>query len=197
MPRDISSRSASVNANRERRRGAGRIPPCGANWKYIDDDGLPNARPIAFSDSPRCQRSHNSVFSAAEKPRCYLSLIAHTPSFPFKIKCCVHRLRPPPKTRREQLHKWHHYSMVSSARTSTAGGTSRPSTLAVLRLITVSYLVGACTGRSPGFSPLRMRIDVAGGAYRSRVRGRERALILQGVRNRQAGWRRFPGCACR
>ena len=78
-----------------------------------------------------------------------------------------------------------------------AGGTSRPSTLAVLRLITVSYLVGACTGRSAGFSPLRMRIDVAGGAYRSRIRGRERALILQGVRNRQAGWRRFPGCACR
>ncbi len=31
------------------------------SWKYIDDDGLPNARPIAFSDSPRCQRSHGSV----------------------------------------------------------------------------------------------------------------------------------------
>ena len=61
--------------------------------------------------------------------------------------------------------------------------------LAVLRSITVSYLVGA--------SSLRMRIDVAGGAQRSRVRGRERALILQGVRNRQAGWRKFPGCACR
>jgi hypothetical protein len=26
-----------------------------------------------------------------------------------------------------------------------------------LRLITVSYLVGNCTGRSVGFSPLRMR----------------------------------------
>ena len=37
------------------------------------------------------------------------------------------------------------------------GGTSRPSALAVLRLITNSYLVGACTGRSAGFSPLRMR----------------------------------------
>ena len=43
---------------------------------------------------------------------------------------------------REQVHKWHHYSLVSSARTSTAGGTSRPSTLAVLRSITVSYLGG-------------------------------------------------------
>ena len=28
---------------------------------------------------------------------------------------------------------------------------------AVLRLITSSYFVGACTGRSAGFSPLRMR----------------------------------------
>ena len=45
----------------------------------------------------------------------------------------------------------------SSARTSSAGGTSMPSALAVLRLITSSYLVGACTGRSAGFSPLRMR----------------------------------------
>ena len=37
------------------------------------------------------------------------------------------------------------------------GGTVRPSALAVFRLITNSYLVGACTGRSAGFSPLRMR----------------------------------------
>ena len=36
-------------------------------------------------------------------------------------------------------------------------GTSMPSALAVFRLITSSYLVGACTGRSAGFSPLRMR----------------------------------------
>ena len=49
------------------------------------------------------------------------------------------------------------YSITSSARASSVGGTSRPSALAVLRLITSSYLVGACTGRSAGFSPLRMR----------------------------------------
>ena len=49
------------------------------------------------------------------------------------------------------------YSITSSARASSIGGTSRPSVLAVLRLMTSSYLVGACTGRSPGFSPLRMR----------------------------------------
>jgi hypothetical protein len=49
------------------------------------------------------------------------------------------------------------YSITSSARESSAGGISRPSALAVFWLIASSYLVGACTGRSPGFSPLRMR----------------------------------------
>src|SRR5262245_21825116 len=49
------------------------------------------------------------------------------------------------------------HSITSSARASTVGGMSRPRALAVLRLMTVSYLVGACTGRSAGFSPLRMR----------------------------------------
>src|SRR5262249_59486198 len=49
------------------------------------------------------------------------------------------------------------HSITSSARASNAGGTGRPSALAVLRLITSSYFVGACTGRSAGFSPLRMR----------------------------------------
>ena len=36
-------------------------------------------------------------------------------------------------------------------------GTVRPSSLAVLRLITSSYLFGVCTGKSAGFSPLKMR----------------------------------------
>ena len=36
-------------------------------------------------------------------------------------------------------------------------GTSRPSAFAVLRLITNSNLVGRNTGKSAGFSPLRMR----------------------------------------
>src|SRR5262245_13389715 len=49
------------------------------------------------------------------------------------------------------------YSMTSSARASTDGGIVRPSALAVLRLIASWYLVGVCTGRSAGFSPLRMR----------------------------------------
>ena len=49
------------------------------------------------------------------------------------------------------------YSITSSARASSDGGTVSPSSLAVLRLITNSCLVGACTGMSAGFSPFRMR----------------------------------------
>src|SRR3989440_12401600 len=51
---------------------------------------------------------------------------------------------------------WRTYSITSSARASTVAGTSRPSALAVLRLMANLYLVGACTGMSAGFSPLRM-----------------------------------------
>src|SRR5262245_14639675 len=76
-----------------------------------------------------------------------------------------HRLlrprRPRPRRRsaaeqRDDLSTPHH-SITSSARASSVSGTVSPSALAVLRLITSSYLVGACTGKSPGFSPLRMR----------------------------------------
>ena len=47
--------------------------------------------------------------------------------------------------------KQYTYSITSSARTSNAGGTVRPRTLAVLRLMTISNLVGCWTGRSAGF----------------------------------------------
>src|SRR5262249_22748098 len=49
------------------------------------------------------------------------------------------------------------HSITSSARTSKRSGTLRPSALAVLRLSTVWYLTGTCTGRSAGLSPRKMR----------------------------------------
>src|SRR5258708_28269745 len=48
------------------------------------------------------------------------------------------------------------YSITSSARTSSVGGTVRPSALAVFMLITSSNLVGCSTGRSAGLVPLRL-----------------------------------------
>src|SRR5262249_26716368 len=49
------------------------------------------------------------------------------------------------------------HSITSSARASSVFGTIRSSALAVFKLISNSYLVGTCTGRSAGFSPLRIR----------------------------------------
>ena len=46
--------------------------------------------------------------------------------------------------------------MISSASADRFGGTSMPSALAVLRLMTNSNLVDCTTGKSPGFSPLRI-----------------------------------------
>ena len=48
------------------------------------------------------------------------------------------------------------HSITSSARASSIGGTSRPSALAVVRLMTNSNLVGCSTGISPGFVPRRI-----------------------------------------
>ena len=48
------------------------------------------------------------------------------------------------------------YSITSSARASSVGGTVRPRALAVIRLITRLNLVGCSTGRSPGFAPPRI-----------------------------------------
>jgi hypothetical protein len=58
----------------------------------------------------------------------------------------------------DQMHrsKWHPYSITSSASASNLSGISRPSAFAVLRLITNSNFVDCWTGRSAGFSPLRM-----------------------------------------
>lgn len=49
------------------------------------------------------------------------------------------------------------YSMTSSAVESSSGEISIPSALAALRLIANSNFVGCSTGRSAGFSPLRIR----------------------------------------
>ena len=48
------------------------------------------------------------------------------------------------------------HSITSSARASRNGGTVSPIVLAVLRLMTNSNFVGCSTGRSAGFSPLRI-----------------------------------------
>src|SRR5262249_9647194 len=48
------------------------------------------------------------------------------------------------------------HSITSSARASSVGGTSRPSVLAVVRLMTRSNLVGCSTGMSAGLVPRKI-----------------------------------------
>ncbi len=55
------------------------------------------ARPNAFSDSVRNQLSHYVICSAALVPPRISDLSAYNRSFPSKGKCCVDRLRPPPR----------------------------------------------------------------------------------------------------
>src|SRR5262245_35663470 len=65
--------------------------------------------------------------------------------------------RPRRRTAQQRYELASFHSITSSARATRVAGTSRPSALAAFRLSTNSNLVGCCTGRSAGFSPLRMR----------------------------------------
>src|ERR1700730_18967408 len=58
--------------------------------------------------------------------------------------------------KRDELATPHH-SLTSSSATFRVSGTVSPSALAVLRFIMSSNLVGCMTGKSAGFSPLRIR----------------------------------------
>jgi hypothetical protein len=49
------------------------------------------------------------------------------------------------------------HSITSSASASSVGGISTPNAFAVARLMANSNLAPSSTGRSPGFSPLRIR----------------------------------------
>src|SRR5262249_53679677 len=71
------------------------------------------------------------------------------------------RNRPRSRAAEQRDERPARHSITSSARASSVGGTSRPSVLAVFRLITSSNLVGCCTGRSAGFAPLRIRPALA------------------------------------
>ena len=59
----------------------------------------------------------------------------------------------------ELMHrsKRHLYSITSSARPLNVSGTVMPSAVAVLRLMYSSTFVACWTGKSAGFSPLRIR----------------------------------------
>src|SRR5262249_16756758 len=114
----------------------------------------PSSRPtfhkFRYRNAPRCRIRVRTDKTQSEHNESGVHLLAD-------IGAEVGLRRDGPTTDFTHRSKQPPYSITSSARASTVGGTSRPSALAVFRLITSSYFVGACTGRLAGFSPLRMR----------------------------------------
>jgi hypothetical protein len=103
--------------------------------------------------------AHLQIKYKASAARMSEATFKNTPNAPYPFDL-LRPCREWPRGRcttqqRNELAPFH--SITSSALACSDGGTVRPSDLAVLRLITNSYLVGACTGRSAGFSPLRIR----------------------------------------
>src|SRR5271169_1743129 len=96
IPREISSRSASVSTSSDRRRAAGTIPPCCSTRNRMDECPLPNARPISCNDCPAFQRDHSSVLCVAESPARLTWVIDTTFGEKIHIRwCCIDLLRPP------------------------------------------------------------------------------------------------------
>jgi hypothetical protein len=63
MPREISSRSSSLNAAKALRRGTGAMPPCSATIRKTPVlFRRSKAREIAAALDPVLQRSHSSAF---------------------------------------------------------------------------------------------------------------------------------------
>src|SRR5262245_9651939 len=102
---------------------------------------------IQASPDHRKERRINGGRTGAEEPN-------------HRHRCLLRSRTKRPRSRRTAKQRYEltsPHSITSSARASSVGGTSKPSALAVLRLMTNSYFVGTCTGRSAGFAPLRMR----------------------------------------
>jgi len=125
------------------------------NWLGVTENAIKRAQKMAgdkyiafvgctnFSTSPRAWEIANRYLSRG---------CADVPSF-----LRPRRERPGnlgTTNKRYELSPPH--SITSSARARSDGGTVRPSTVAVVRLITRSNLVGCSTGISPGFVPRRI-----------------------------------------
>src|SRR5262245_58211961 len=86
---------------------------------------------------------------------------------PFSYRAVSYRIRPAYWKSGDNRHPEHQparaltrcgrYLMTWSAAATTCAGMVGPIICAVLRLATISNLVGVCTGMSAGFSPLRIR----------------------------------------
>src|SRR5262245_51847168 len=110
----------------------------------------PFPRPVA-----RSWRAYRSLRSGAGHSR-----VGQSPSIAPYVQELLRARHDRPSRRRtaeqrDELAAADH-SITSSASASTLSGIVMPSALALLRLMAISNFVGCSTGRSAGFSPLRI-----------------------------------------
>src|SRR5262245_29737579 len=116
----------------------------------LDDDVL------AFDKSALTQSIEESLTGGLRRDRRIIR--QETDAIDFASLLRTRRARPSRSRAAEQRYELAPlHSITSSARASSVDGTSTPSALAVCRLMTSSNVVACMTGRSAGFSPLRMR----------------------------------------
>src|SRR5436190_18977718 len=98
--------------------------------------------------------SSDSATAGSSDPRLWLT---HAP--PFSDRSCTPKRfqRGDSRFFLRASHRQHRYSITSSALVISDGDGSRPSALAVFKLMAMWNLVAASIGRLAAFSPLRMR----------------------------------------
>lgn len=128
----------------------------------------PNHRTSIWTLPPVIHPSAHSAFRKAERRACISgsrsSDASSTPMRRIRWGCCARATtghaaaqpNSPINSRRCMVALKKTYSITRSARARIIGGIVRPSTPAVLVLITSSSFVGCSTGKSPGFAPLKI-----------------------------------------
>jgi len=96
--------------------------------------------------SPVFEASHDLPVTYANAPSQSFKSIVFRPAAPF-CRCPLGA----------KSGSWRSYSIISSARPNNDSGTLMPSDLAVLRFRNISTFAPRWTGRSAGFSRLRIR----------------------------------------
>ena len=150
IPREMSSRSASVSASRERRRAAGGMPPRGNNTERMQLCGLSKARPISCSDCPAFHRLQTSRFLDRRKPKS------------LSLPSCQHHLYT------EQTYiRWCCIDPSNAPRLSGLGSTHEAN---LIWSSTTSNLVLHYLGIHPSCSKIRTKHNVVLGLPRSHPR---------------------------
>src|SRR5262249_14972308 len=108
----------------------------------------------AFHPAELAQPPHKRVDPSALSDRAAAAEIADGRQLALLRACRERPRRRCAADECDELAAFHAraHSITSSASCWSCSGTSRPSALAVLRLITNSYLIGCWNGSSPGFS---------------------------------------------